>query len=166
MPSRRNLKCRSVFVVLTTAALFAPTVGLAQERTLEGHWEGTIAVPGSPLEVNLDFILGEDGLWSGDISIPAQNAKDVPLQRIEVDGARVSFAIAGIPGEPTFSGTLSGDSTISGDFTQAGQTFPFQLVAADDRADRGHSGLTCSSASSDLRSSDAPAADADTCSRS
>uniref|UniRef100_UPI001F4B49D7 hypothetical protein n=1 Tax=Escherichia coli TaxID=562 RepID=UPI001F4B49D7 len=31
-----------------------------------------------------------------------------------------------IPGEPTFDGTLS-DGTLSGTFSQSGQTFPFTL---------------------------------------
>jgi CubicO group peptidase (beta-lactamase class C family) len=41
---------------------------------------------------------------------------------------QVSFVISGVPGDPTFKGTLSEDGTkITGDFTQNKQTFPFTL---------------------------------------
>lgn len=94
---------------------------------LEGHWEGTIEVPGQALDVDLDFTT--DGKeWSGTISIPAQGARDLPLEQITAQKNAVSFAITGIPGAPTFSGTLSEDGdSITGDFSQGGQTFPFTL---------------------------------------
>ncbi len=134
---RRVLEC---FVLLAAVAV-APAVVLGQERTLEGHWEGKIEIPGQPLEVTLQFTLAEDGTWQGTISIPAQNARDLPLANIEMRGEQVSFAIAGVPGDPTFAGVLTQEGTISGDFTQAGQTFPFSLVAADDPVARAQAAL-------------------------
>jgi CubicO group peptidase (beta-lactamase class C family) len=80
------------------------------------------------LEIDLDFIQNSDGSWKGDISIPAQKAIDLPLDNISFDGHQVSFEISGVPGKPTFKGTLSEDGqVITGDFTQAGKTFPFNL---------------------------------------
>ncbi len=100
----------------------------AEEISLAGHWEGAIELPGMKLEINLDFTQAPDGTWQGDISIPAQNAKDLPLGKIAIKGLKVSFVIPGIPGDPTFDGALSEDGkTMSGQFTQAGQTFPFRL---------------------------------------
>lgn len=96
---------------------------------LQGHWEGTIEVPGQPLDVDLDFTT--DGTqWSGDISIPAQGARDLPLEAITSEGETVSFAISGIPGAPTFAGSFSEDGQeISGEFRQGGQSFPFTLTS-------------------------------------
>jgi CubicO group peptidase (beta-lactamase class C family) len=80
------------------------------------------------LEVKVDFKAREDGSWEGDISIPAQKAKDLPLTDINMDGKDVSFTISGVPGDPTFNGTFDSDGTkITGDFTQNKQTFPFVL---------------------------------------
>jgi pimeloyl-ACP methyl ester carboxylesterase len=92
---------------------------------LEGHWEGTIDVPGSPLPVIVDLSY-EEGSWSGSFASPMQSVADVPLTGFEVEGGRVRFTIEGIPGEPTFEGVLKGGS-IEGTFTQMGQGFPFKL---------------------------------------
>lgn len=107
---------------------------LAQDIGMAGHWEGSIEIPGSPLAIDVD-LAESDGQWSGDISIPAQNAKDLPLGDIVVDGDSVSFSITGVPGEPSFSGTLAGDE-ISGQFSQGGGSYPFSLSRGENRAAR------------------------------
>ena len=105
----------------------------APPQDLAGHWEGTIDVPGSKLEVNLDFVKQADGTWKGDISIPVQGAKDLLLAGIKAEGMDVAFAISGIPGDPTFKGQMSADGAkITGKFSQGGGTFPFELARAAD----------------------------------
>lgn len=101
----------------------------AAETGLAGHWEGAIDIPGTKLGIDVDFKAGDGGAWTGDISIPLQNAKDLPLIGIKVEGDSVSFEIQGIPGSPKFHGALSGD-TIAGDFEQGGGKFPFSLARA------------------------------------
>jgi len=93
-----------------------------------GHWEGPIQVPGTELKVLVDLKAGAAGGLEGTIDIPAQGAKGLPLEAVETKDRAVSFAIRGIPGQPTFKGTLSPDgASIEGSFTQGGQTFPFRL---------------------------------------
>jgi CubicO group peptidase (beta-lactamase class C family) len=93
-----------------------------------GEWSGTIELPGSPLEVHVELARDDVGAWTGEIDIPAQGARDLALDEIAVDGRSVGFRIAGIPGEPTFRGTLSEDGQeIAGDFTQGGATLAFTL---------------------------------------
>ncbi len=117
------------FVIFLTLVLLFPCLwGADDDLKLEGHWEGSIEIPGMTLEINIDFKAKDDGSWEGDISIPAQKAKDLPLTEINVAGKDVSFAISGVPGDPRFMGTFSEDGTkIAGDFTQNEQTFPFAL---------------------------------------
>jgi CubicO group peptidase (beta-lactamase class C family) len=117
--------------LLLALLLAAPL--LAQETGLTGHWEGNVEIPGQKLGVNLDFTR-EGGAWKGDISIPLQNAKDIPLVNIALEGNAATFEIQGVPGTPTFKGTLEG-SKIAGDFTQGGATFPFSLERAASGAD-------------------------------
>jgi CubicO group peptidase (beta-lactamase class C family) len=120
-----------VLIFLTAAAAGRAVAAPAQDPA--GHWVGTIAVPGTKLEVNLDFSKLADGGWKGDISIPAQGAKDLPLIGIKVEGAAVSFAISGIPGDPTFKGQMSADGNkIAGKFTQGPGAFDFELTRAGD----------------------------------
>ncbi|MGB3862108.1 MAG: serine hydrolase domain-containing protein, partial [Candidatus Aminicenantaceae bacterium] len=121
-------KIARYFVILWALVFIFTNVSARDVPTLEGHWEGSIDIPGMTLEVDIDFRTNEDGSWEGDISIPAQKAKDVPLTNINVLGKDVSFFISGVPGDPTFKGTFSADGTkITGDFTQNKQTFPFSL---------------------------------------
>lgn len=124
---------RTVFCL---ALLWASSPAWAADPTLAGHWEGVIEVPGNTLKLNLDFTLTHEG-WQGDISIPAQGARDMPLEGISLEGRKATFAMAGVPGNPTFTGTLSETGNVlAGDFLQGGQTFPFRLVATRDATAR------------------------------
>ena len=102
--------------------------GFAFAQTPEdvaGEWRGTIEVPGSSLEIGVTFEVQPGGL-TGTIDIPAQGAQDLPLEGVRLEGEQLTFAIQGVPGAPTFSGPVSGD-TIEGEFRQSGQTLPFSL---------------------------------------
>ncbi len=110
--------------VLALALLAAP---LAAQNPA-GHWDGAIMLPNVELAVEVD-LAREDGVWTGDISIPQQGATDLPLTGIAVAGASVSFGIQGVQGDPRFDGELSADgATMTGTFHQAGQQFPFELT--------------------------------------
>ncbi len=115
-------------VLLLLLAVFIPA---AETQMLTGHWAGAIELPGSKLEIDCDFSVQPDGSWLGDISIPAQKAKDLTLSGIALKNGEVTFAISGIPGEPVFKGRLSPEGTaITGDFLQGGKSFPFQIRRA------------------------------------
>ncbi len=117
------------FIILSIVFMLIP-ISLQSDEvpSLAGHWEGRVDVPGTKLEILIDFVQKQDGSWEGNISIPAQNAKNLPLSNISVVGKETSFAIEGVPGDPTFKGTISDDGTeIAGDFKQSGQSFAFSL---------------------------------------
>src|ERR1700683_872696 len=116
-------------VVIAALSLFAR----GQSSTVEGHWEGTVQTPGTALVFSVDFSAKTGGGISGAISIPAQNAAGLPLEKLAVKDADISFVIAGVPGEPTFSGKLDpGGARISGQLNQGGQSFPFTLERKQD----------------------------------
>lgn len=118
--------------LLFVALALTPGAGMGQETpTPAGHWEGAIVVPGGELGIDVD-LMEEEGAWRGDISIPVQQTQDFVLSDVLVDGFEVSFLMAGVPGDPTFSGTMSEDgATISGTFSQGGQVLQFQLARSD-----------------------------------
>lgn len=144
------------FAILLVLALLAATIPPAGAQTagqtaaqtaapaaggLAGHWEGNIELPGMKLAYDIDFA-GSTDAWTGDITIPAQGAKDLPLADVLLSGESVSFRIAGIPGDPTFQGTLSPDgATIAGTFTQGGQSFPFTLASQESPVARARAAL-------------------------
>ncbi len=116
------------------AALGSASGQPAQAPPVAGHWEGAIELPGMELKVLVD--LAKDGdAWTGTIDIPAQGVKSRSLSDVKIDGAALSFALPGIPGNPTFKGSLSPEgNTVTGDFSQGGQTFPFKLERKEDPA--------------------------------
>lgn len=92
----------------------------------EGWWEGAIATP-MPIGIRCELRRGEGGAYRGAIDIPQQGALGLPLEAIAFDAGTVSFAIAGVPGEPTFTGRVDGERIV-GSFTQNGSTFGFELT--------------------------------------
>lgn len=120
---------KSIAAFCFSLLLTSHTVSFAQATmNAAGHWEGSIALPSMELNVAVDLALDGNGKWSGDIDIPAQKVTDMPLKAISVSGSAVTFEISMGQGEPTFRGELAEDGqTISGDFTQGGNTFPFTL---------------------------------------
>ncbi len=101
--------------------------------TAVGHWEGSISVPSTELRILVDLDRDASGNWIGDIDIPDQMAKDLPLKNISVSEDSVTFQLIAGMGDPTFKGKLSADgSTLSGEFIQAGSSVPCSLKRAGD----------------------------------
>ena len=123
--------------------LLAPLAVAAQVPAPQasGLWEGAINAPSGIIQVVVRLDRSGAGEWSGTIDIPAQGAKALTLANIAVDGPSVHFSIAGVPGGPTFAGTLSNEgSTILGDFTQGPAKADIHAAAQHDgNADGGPS---------------------------
>ena len=113
--------------VLTTAL----TVAAAEPG---GRWTGAIELPSGELGFAVTLEPGAgDGAWSGSIDIPAQGVHGFVLSNVAVDGDKVRFEMAGIPGTPTFDGTLAepGDA-IAGSLRQGRETLSFALVRSEE----------------------------------
>ena len=105
----------------------SPATAQQVEGSWAGHWTGSIQLPSGDLA--FEVVLAQAGeSWTGDISIPAQNASHLPLEAITVRGDSLGFVIQGVPGTPTFRGVRGADGTsVSGQFTQGGQSFTFAM---------------------------------------
>lgn len=136
-PFRPFLRALPLLLLLPLAAV---PPAAAEPSPLMGHWEGAIEIPGSPLQILTDFSQKGDGTLTGTITIPAQMAKNLPLAAIKVYQGQAAFEIEGVPGKPAFMGRFSPDGrSLSGDFSQSGQTFPFSLAlgASPAESDKG-----------------------------
>src|SRR5690242_19881008 len=110
-------------------AVGSPVAAQAPPPSAAGTWSGRIDVPSSPLQISVTLTGAAGGAWTGTIDIPAQGAKGLALANVAVSGAAVSFAIAGVPGNPAFTGTISADGArIAGTFSQGGATLAFELA--------------------------------------
>jgi hypothetical protein len=124
--------CRSLsvrFVLLSCVLAFASLLGapasLLAQSGLAGRWEGGITLPPGPLQIVVEFKQADSG-WQGTIDIPQQGARGLPLQTVRFDASQVHFELQAGPGLAVFDGKLEGNK-ISGNFSQADQTFPFAL---------------------------------------
>jgi CubicO group peptidase (beta-lactamase class C family) len=118
---------RSSLQFVFVLVCFASIARANASDSAAGRWKGAIDVPGAKLAVDIRLI-ETSAAWTGTITIPDQHAKDLPLEKIDIQKDVVTFAIAGVPGEPMFHGKLASDGAkLAGDFTQGGATMTFAL---------------------------------------
>lgn len=96
-----------------------------EDEAMNGKWTGSIEVPNQPLDITVN--LNKDDEWSGTISIPIQGIEDYPLSSVSVNGTDVAFFMEIQGQQISFDGELK-DDVLEGDFSQHGQTFPFNLT--------------------------------------
>ncbi len=124
---------RFFMALLGLCFLLIPICLQGQEDVdITGRWEGAIDLKQMELEIFVDFELTDDGEYFGEMDIPQQAAEDLPVTNVRVDGRNVSSDLEDVPGNASFEGELSDNGdTLSGDFTQGGQTFQFYLIKED-----------------------------------
>ncbi len=119
---------RAALALAAVTGLAAAAVAVeppAIDLDLAGHWEGAIATVTGDLVVRVDLERTAEG-WRGSLDIPQQGARGLALTGVEVEGGRVRFALAGVPGDPSFDGAFL-DGEIRGTFTQTSSRLPFRL---------------------------------------
>jgi len=120
---------RRILVALISGCAFSAACSAADD--LAGRWQGTVQIPGYPVHATVDFDRDRAGAWIGSIVIAELAVKNVALMPITQNGDAVTFAIKGAlaaaSDQPAkFDAHLSG-SALSGTFTQAGNTAPFEF---------------------------------------
>jgi len=119
---------RVAFIVLLASAFISRA-----DENAAGRWEGTVQIPGRPLEVIVDLAAkSEEGGWQGSITIPGLGIKGAPLSDIALNGDNVAFSIKSAladqrTGPAKFNARVGGDGKLAGNFVQAGNTAPFAL---------------------------------------
>ncbi len=116
---------------------FSPQDSNTLNHLAQGHWEGSISLPGTELAIKID-LEGTDQAWSGSIDIPVQGLRGFDLVDVKIDASLVTFSLPNIPGDPKFDGQLAPDGqTISGQFTQAGNAYPFSIKRSERTLSKG-----------------------------
>lgn len=127
MFAERKSSAAGWLAVIVTVLLCASS--LAAQQSPEGRWEGAIQLPNLELKIRVELKPAGEG-WSGSLDIPQQGASGLPLQNIRFAPPSVRFEFdTGPGGVAVFDGTLEGNR-ISGNFLQAGMSFPFRLERA------------------------------------
>jgi len=116
---------------LLAALLFLTSSTLHAQTPVDpsGHWEGTIQIPDTQLDIELDLSKNSKGELAGTFGQPAQQVKGLPLSMIEVDGRGVRILLKGGPQPTTFQATVADDGkSMTGTASQGGYSIPFTLT--------------------------------------
>ena len=113
-----------VIAVLFVAASVAARA--QQPADPSGHWQGALQTPSMQVPFDLDLAKDAAGRFSGTLSVPVQKIKGLPLTKVAVDGAALSFQARS---DQPFTGVLSEDrQSITGEFLISGNSLPFTLT--------------------------------------
>lgn len=94
---------------------------------VEGRWSGHILIAGQELAIQVLFSYS-DGELDGLLDIPEQSAFNLPVEVIRADSEALHFQFQTGTGPALFTGIWNREEqTITGNFEQLGQQFPFRL---------------------------------------
>jgi uncharacterized protein len=110
-------------VIMLTSSLSAQSI--IKKNTLPGAWFGRISADGEDLRIVFHLKLIEKDSLIATIDSPDQGAKDIPVSRVILNEKKLVIQTPEINGE--YNGTLTGDSTIVGTWSQNGADFPLNL---------------------------------------
>jgi hypothetical protein len=120
-----------------SALLLAPSPILRAQSAASpaGHWEGSVKVPDSPVQVEIDLVRNAKGEIAGTLNNVSENARGIPVASVAIDAKtiRIVLAVGNWPG--AFDGILSDDGkTITGNYNtdQGGYSIPFALTRTGD----------------------------------
>lgn len=119
--------------VLTTAAaagLLAATPVQAQEFV--GDWNGVLEAGGGQLTLVLHVTADEEGTLTATMDSPDQGAYGIPASGVETSGDSITVSFDAVPGGGQYAGTMGEDGeSLSGTWSQAGQSFPLELTRGE-----------------------------------
>ena len=119
-------RSKPVFVFAYLLALFLPTS--AAQKSIEGHWEGSMVRQGAVLTASFDFTSEADGL-KAIFNSPTQRAIGIPVRNVSYSSPHIHFELVGDATTIVFDGDLTAD-TISGQFRENDANGTFTLRRA------------------------------------
>lgn len=114
---------KKILVILIMGLLLIGC-GDSEQIDLSGYYEGYIDVAGSHLEIQATLTQEDD--LTGFIDIPSQGAFGLEITDVLQDSEKIAFQMFAGQSKVKFDGIYENE-TISGDFTQSGQVFSFEL---------------------------------------
>jgi hypothetical protein len=100
-------------------------------ENLPGEWEGAVTAAGQKIATRLSLV-DDSGTIVARVSFPQQNALDLPVDKLEIDGSKIHLEVMPAPRTAVFDGEVGSDGAMAGKFFQAGfeGTFEFRRGAA------------------------------------
>ena len=106
----------------------------ASPRSIEGSWEGALDVGGAKLRLVLKISKDKDGSLAAALDSLDQNAMDLPVSSMTLNGDALRFEMKEIGG--LYEGTLNKDrSELSGTWRQGDNSLPLNLKRVEKKPD-------------------------------
>ena len=114
-------------IVLPVACLLLLASGCkaSAAKGVVGLWQGTLKVPGGELRVVFHINKAADGKLSATLDSPDQGARGIAVEECAFSNGKLTLAAKTISGG--YEGTMKNDSTIEGNWKQAGMSLPLVL---------------------------------------
>jgi uncharacterized protein len=112
-----------VVPLMITNSLSAQDV--INKNILPGSWLGKISTNGIDLRLVFNLKLNDKDSLIATADSPDQGAKNIPLGRVILEDKKLTIKAPILMGE--YNGSITGDSTIDGTWTQRGVTFTLNL---------------------------------------
>jgi hypothetical protein len=123
-----SMKKIFLFALLLLMTLLTNSLSAQNTTTINiipGSWLGKISTNGIDLRLVFNLkLIGKDSLVATADS-PDQGAKNIPLGRVILNDKKLTIKAPMLMGE--YNGTITGDSTIDGTWTQRGVSLPVNL---------------------------------------
>ena len=120
-------------MLISLGLLAACGQGTQVNSDISGAWEGSISINGIILDINVNFIVDDNGLFEVIMDIPVQGAFGLELVDVFVRGDSVGFVLPSNLGNASFEGEIDGN-LISGVFSQGGVEGSFELRRAPEHS--------------------------------
>lgn len=109
--------------IMLTSSLSAQN--LSKKSTLPGAWFGRISADGNDLRIVFHLKLIEKDSLIATLDSPDQGAKDIPVGRVILNENKLVIQAPDLNGE--YNGTITGDSTLVGTWSQNGADVTLNL---------------------------------------
>jgi alpha-beta hydrolase superfamily lysophospholipase len=122
------MKRNTFFTLLLIAEIVTNSLSaqkITYKNSLQGSWLGKISTNGIDLRLIFNLKLNDKDSLTATADSPDQGAKNIPLGRVILKDKRLTIQAPTLMGE--YNGTITGDSTIDGTWTQRGSTFTVNL---------------------------------------
>jgi hypothetical protein len=98
---------------------------MTKKNIVPGAWFGRISADGTDLRIVFHLKLVEKDSLVATLDSPDQEAKDIPVGQVSLDEKKLVIQAPDING--VYNGTIIGDSTMEGTWSQNGADFPLNL---------------------------------------
>jgi hypothetical protein len=122
------MKRNTLFTLFLIAEMLTNSLSaqnVINKNILPGSWLGKISTNGVELRLIFNLKLNDKDSLIATADSPDQGAKNIPLGRVILNDNKLTIQAPTLTGE--YHGTITGDSTIDGTWTQRGASFTVNL---------------------------------------